>query len=126
MSKKTNAIMGVAGSALLLGSMGASAALALADEQAAPVAGVEAAQQVTEGARQSAAEVLGTFSFTQTGVDSLDKIAKMARQTAYLCQSMPSVGQADASQWAITVSGDVENAFTATKEEALQKLSSAK
>lgn len=117
MSKKTNAIIGVAGSALLLGSMGASAALAMADEQVVPIAGIEEAQQVTEGTRQAADKVLGTFTFTQTGVDSLDKIAKMARQTAYLCQSVPSAGQADASQWTITVSGDVENAFTATKEE---------
>lgn len=120
-------IAGAAGSALLLASMGATGAVALADEAPegaaavdAPAASVEAERGVSAATRSLSA-VEGTFSFTQGDVTPASTIVRaFSNAAAYLCGSaftgaMPAADnvEGDALSWNISVGGDVQNAFTA-------------
>ncbi len=109
---------GVAGSALLLTSLGATSAVALAEESAdqTPAAATQSTQDIAGNTAQRSYEVVeGTFSFTQGDVTSTDTIAQVIGKTAaYLCGSSFIGGEAgNAAEWRIAVSGDVENAFVA-------------
>lgn len=120
-------IAGAAGSALLLASMGATGAVALADEAPegaaavdAPAASVEAERGVSAATRSLSA-VEGTFSFTQGDVTPASTIVRaFSNAAAYLCGSaftgaMPAADnvEGDPLSWNISVGGDVQNAFTA-------------
>lgn len=122
MKQKRHIVMGVTGSVMLLGSMGANVPMAMAEQPEASDAAVIAHdERPTASDRIAAEEVKGLFAFSQTEVDSISAIAKnVGRAARYLCGSeyaLSSGQEADALNWVIVVSGDVENAFFATQEE---------
>lgn len=122
MKRTANAMMGVAGSALLLTSLGTGAATALAEETAAPEGAAAASEEVVADqgtAIQREAVVRGAFSFTQGEVDSLATIAKaVGKAASYLCGATFNGDEARSAEgWTVSVGGDVENAFVAGKEE---------
>ena len=117
MREATKKIAGVSGSLILLGSMGAGAATAFAEE--APEPPVPAGPEAVEGVaaeRVSESVVEGAFAFTQTEVSATDAIARAMRASAYLCGSGALEGEyaGDASAWPIAVGGEVANSFVAT------------
>ncbi len=120
MKDTTKKIAGTAGSLLMLSSMGAGAALAFADESAeAPAVGNAHSAQIEArqaGSMQKVQEVLGTFTFSQTVVNTNAEIARATKAAAYLCNSQGSemLGETAADQWSITVGGDVLEPYTAT------------
>ncbi len=120
MNDTTKKIAGTAGSLLLLGSMGAGAVTAFAEEapEAAP-AGDELL--LSEGVQRASAEaVQGDFSYTQTLVSSNDAIARAMGAAAYLCGNGAFEGDeftGDATQWPIAIGGDVQNSYVATVAE---------
>lgn len=117
MNDTTKKIAGTAGSLILLGSMGAGAVTAFAEE--APEAAPQSAEAV-EGAsavRATAEAVQGDFSFTQAAVDSNEAIARAMGAATYLCGGSVFEGDdfvGDVEAWPIAVGGDVENGFVAT------------
>lgn len=120
-------IAGVAGSALMLGSMGAGATLAFAQETAQPeIAAVDASQ--FGGARKTVSNVEGAFSFDQDTLASKDAIARaLGKASARLCGSSfaetahRAEGSRPAGAWIISIGGEVENAFSATLDELAEK-----
>ncbi len=65
------------------------------------------------------AAAVGTFSYDQTTVSPLADIARMQGASATLCGAREAVSTLDDDTlaWTITVSGDVEEEFTATVDE---------
>lgn len=118
MDQKTRKIAGVAGSVLMLGTMGVGAT-AFAQEVGQPESFYRQDGQSQTTLRKSVANVQGTFSFNQTDIASLDTISNaIGRASEYLCGSTFSSGETATSEdvvsWTIEVSGTVENAFSAT------------
>lgn len=121
-----------AGTSLLVGGLSASLALgaagmlapALADEAAGPIEGgapaaqAEANAQVVQaagaGAVVEADATAGAFAYDQTTITPTEQIATTFRgATATLCQATEDFAQVNPLAWQITVSGAVDEAFTA-------------
>lgn len=66
--------------------------------------------------------VRGTFSFSQTIIDSTDSIKKnIAAASKYLCGSQPiATAETAPADWEITVRGDVSNPYTVTFGELVE------
>lgn len=120
-------IAGVAGSALMLGLMGAGATVAFAQETVQPeIVAVDASQ--LGGARKTVSNVEGAFSFNQGSVDPTDAFARMlSRASVNLCGSSftetsgNAEGSGPAGAWVVSVGGEVEHAFSATLDELAEK-----
>lgn len=128
MKDTTKKITGTAGSALLLMSMGATAIAALPAQDAYADKGQDAAVVDTtelKTTQEAVKTVEGLFSFTQGEVSPLDVIrSQFGKAPLYLCgaQAVPADATAvDPGDWTLTVSGDVENAYSATLDELAEK-----
>ncbi|MCI8424413.1 MAG: molybdopterin-dependent oxidoreductase [Adlercreutzia sp.] len=124
MNEKTRKIAGVAGSALMLTTMGAGAVTAFADEAPAAPEPAAAAQETGAAAELvTASEVQGTFGFTQGALSSLDQVQKAFKAANYLCGAgeMVEVDPAMVGDWAIVVKGEVQNPYVATTDEIIER-----
>ena len=118
MKQATKKVAGLAGSALMLASMGSGALVAFADDGATapqqPAKDVVAEDTATETVMMD--KVVGTFTFTQNDSATAAAIRSaigMAGQ--YLCGGLPVVdAEADYSRWAIALKGDVSHPFITT------------
>lgn len=131
MRENTVKAVSVAGSVLLLGSMGVGVTNAFAQ----PVATVDEASALEANIQEARLRenpmpdtVIGRFSFTQGEIDSVGYIAQaMKNAPQYLCGTSPigSVREAgatsDALSWEIAISGAVQQGFTATVRELAEE-----
>lgn len=120
MTKKANMIFGViAGASLITGSaMPALAAAESTSDNSSSYGDVEASGTVSHSDTVAVAadDIEGTFSYTQGEITPNSIIRDIFRKaTAALCQATenPLVVN-DPLEWKLTVSGDVDNSFTAT------------
>lgn len=124
MNEKTRKVAGIAGSTLMLASMGAVMATSAApDEALAAVA--SPASTAAEGGVVKVAEVAGAFTFTQDEVTPASVIAKaMAKAPQYLCGALHAEGfgaSGEAAAGSIEIAGAVGNAYTATVDEMMDE-----
>lgn len=116
----------VAGTSLLL-VPAVTAIAATSDSGTAEAVQVQAADSSTDSAAVSPDKVEGSFSFNQTAVSSLSDVARALGQSAkHLCGSAyagssSEDGVSDAREWAVSVRGDVQSAFTATLGEMAEE-----
>lgn len=119
MSEKTKKIIGVAGSALLVSSLGANAGLAFAD--AAPDVQGDKADEVVEGTGLSASQmerVVGAFTYSQSEITPIEAVAKAMSAAKYLCESdIVDAGDTSAAERVVAVAGDVAQVQVGTLEE---------
>ncbi len=123
--KKQIAVSAVAATSLLLA--GATPALAATADEAAGAAG----QLASEGAAQSAETAggyvaadasEGQFAWDQTTITPNSVIREVFRTaTNALCNATNDLAVDNPLQWRLSVSGDVENAFSATIDELAQE-----
>ena len=122
--KKTASI---AGSLVLLAGMSAGTVSAYADQTAEASAADEKTCPVHQDAavvtRQVIEHVQGVFAFTQDEISSNETIARsFAAAAKYLCgSSISNTESASLDAWALNVSGDVSNSFTASLDELAQE-----
>lgn len=124
MREATKKVAGVAGSALMLASMGMGAATAYAGEEATPAADEQAVAEAGRSSRVVEEAVVGKFDFTQAAITPTDNIAKMISAAAkYICGSTVAVsdGEASIEGWTITVNGAVDDGYIATVEEIIEE-----
>ncbi|WP_304426244.1 molybdopterin-dependent oxidoreductase [uncultured Adlercreutzia sp.] len=119
MTTMTHKAVAVTSSALLLASMGATAAVTLGSgtaQAATPDVAAEAAEEGIVAGNVMLDEVMGTFSYTQAQGATVDVIrSAMAKASQYLCAGLPMVeGDIDASTWAIDIRGAVDHSYTTT------------
>lgn len=131
MRENTVKAVSVAGSVLLLGSMGVGVTNAFAQ----PVAKVDEASTLEANIQKARLRenpmpdtVIGSFSFTQGEIDSVESIARVMKSAPqYLCGApvIGSVREADAAanalSWEITINGAVQQSFTATVGELAEE-----
>lgn len=120
MKENTKKIAGLAGSTLMIASMGASATLAFANTEATdpPVAAQEQVSIATSNETVRLDTVQGAFAFTQEAVASTDQISRALGAAKYLCgSSFTGVEGESADSWVITVDGNVIQPLAATMEE---------
>lgn len=119
MSEKTRKLISVAGSALLVSSMGASAGVAFADVVADEPA--DRIDEVVEGTDLRASQVervVGAFSYSQEEVTPTEVLAKAMSAAKYLCGStVAASGETAAADWVVAVTGDVSRVQVGTLEE---------
>lgn len=120
MNEKTMKVTGAFASLTLLASAGVIATTATAQaESATDPQTVQAAESDGAGASTfvSAPHVDGAFSYSQDELSSNETIAGVfCKAAATLCTSLPDYGMA-CVQASISVSGNVDNAFSATVDE---------
>lgn len=119
MSEKTKKLIGVAGSALLISSMGTNATLAFADTVADEP--VEAIDEVVEGTSLIASQikrVVGAFTYSQSEITPTEALAKAMSAAKYLCASAAAeTDESAAGEWVVSVTGDVAQVQVGTLEE---------
>lgn len=77
---------------------------------------------VEQTAGKQAVKVQGDFSFTQNALTPNELIkAVFQKAAAVLCNQESELTVAEAADWAITVSGDVQNSYTATLGELAEE-----
>ena len=125
MTRSISLAAGLAGAALLAGGVAAMPAFA-SEAPAAPQTDADAGAAVVVPGQSGTvrlAAVQGTFAFTQGEVTPLPVIARaMGDAARYLCgagvaAASEATSEVDAGQWVVTVTGDVENAYSATLDE---------
>lgn len=114
-----------AGTALALGGV-AGTALAAAPQgvQPAPAPAPAAAVNAVDASGiQKVASVQGAFSFAQGEVDSIETIARsIGDASKHLCgSSFQGTGDAPAEEWVISVGGAVENPYSATIGQIIER-----
>lgn len=116
MNERTTVLWGSLAAASLVAG-GAGAALAT-DIPSSPTAAVVAPAHEGASSIVRADASAGVFYWDQSTVTPNSVIAGTFRgATATLCNSTVGLTQTNPLEWSITVSGDVENAFTATVDE---------
>lgn len=113
------------GTALALGGV-AGTALAGTVSADAPQPQPQAASTVATVSAsniQKVADVQGTFTFAQGQVDSIETIARsLGDASKHLCgSSFQGTGAAPAEEWVISVGGAVENPYSATIGEIIER-----
>lgn len=124
MSENTKRVAGIAGSALMLASMGTGAVVAFADEAPAVDAGQAAEVVVAEGSQTVRAEtVQGSFSFTQGEVSSTESVIRAFKAAQHMCNANlnPELGAEEVGEWTIAVKGAVKHPYLATTDEILER-----
>lgn len=98
-------------------------ALAAAPQAPDAAPAIEQAGQVQAGGQVKVAEVTGQFAYDQTTVTGNDQIkSAFLGADAVLCGGQVAPGESvPADQWLLTVTGDVQNEFTAPLAELAQK-----
>lgn len=112
---------GVAGSAIMLVSLGAGGAAAATQREAHADSAIDQVEQQAEIAIQNVSEidrVQGSFSYVQGEIASIETIRKnLATASKYLCGSEAAGASSEAvppEDWVIAVKGDVANSYYAT------------
>lgn len=118
MKDATKKVAGLAGSTLMLASMGTGAVVAFADNavEAPENTAVEAAAEGTAYETVALDKVVGTFSFSQNDAATAEAVrSAIGSAGKYLCGGLPIVDtDADYTDWTIAVNGAVANSFEVT------------
>lgn len=124
MEKTSSKVIAIGSSALLLASGAAGLAITTQNGQVANAAEEPPAeapvQKISEGELCRVCAVHGTFTFSQGVVSTVEDLAKnLAGASKYLCGNgaVDAAAPVSPDEWTISVTGDVENSYSATLSE---------